>query len=118
MNQIKDMRTQVSTTEITWFDTQRALVEGGQGAKNPIFSGAHGIYNQTIIHESTRVPLAPSNTGVRRAIFCGAQAATVCFGKGSGPNKFTWNEELTNSSFTSRGVSNNCVNSGKPVTIH
>ena len=30
----------------------------------------------------------------RRAIFCGAQAAGVAFGKGGGKNKFTWKEQL------------------------
>lgn len=93
-NQIKDLRTEVSTTRITWFDTQRSLVEGGQGVKNPIFSGAHGIYNGTIIHESTRVPVSPSNAAVRRGIFAGAQAGCLCFGRGNSQNRFTWNEEL------------------------
>lgn len=46
-----------------------------------------------IIHEDTRVPLAPGTTTVRRAIFCGAQAACFGTGRDNSPNTMTWVEE-------------------------
>lgn len=90
--QYYDLRTKGTGTALSWADIQRALLEGGQGKDNAIFTGAVGLYNNTVIHVSDRVPSGAANT--RRAIFCGAQAAAVAFGKGNGPNTFTWVEEL------------------------
>ena len=92
--QVKDLRTHVSSTEITWYEVQKARLQGGQGQSNPIFTGAQGVYNGVIIHESSYVPAAPGNAQAYRALFCGAQAGNIAFGKGSGPNKMTWVEEL------------------------
>lgn len=94
--QVKDLRTEVSTSRVTWFDAQKARIQGGQTgeSENPIFSGALGVYNGVILHESTYVPLAPNTTAVRRAVFCGAQSGVVAFGKGAGPNRMTWVEEM------------------------
>lgn len=92
--QVKDLRTDVTTTRVTWFDAQKAAMQGGQIKDNPIFTGALGVYNGIILHESTYVPVSPDNSTVRRAIFCGAQAGAVAFGKGAGPNRMTWTEEL------------------------
>ena len=58
------------------------------------------MYNNTILHESTRIPLGSvSASGVggillRRAVFCGAQAAAVAFGRKSGKNTYSWREEM------------------------
>lgn len=90
--QVKDLKTDVSTSRITWFDAQKARVQGGE-MDNGIFTGALGIYNNTIIHESTRIPLAPSETDVRRAVFCGAQAVTMAFGQDNSSDRMTWVEE-------------------------
>lgn len=95
--QVTDMRTNTSTGQ--WLDIQKSAMQGGEVADNPIWNGALGVYNQTIIHSDTRIPqgvsgatsLAVSNT--RRAIFCGRQAAVMAFGKKSGPNRFQWSEE-------------------------
>lgn len=76
---VHQLRTDSTANRITWYDVMRARVQGGE-MENPIFNGALGEYNQVIIHESTRVPLAPSTTTVRRNVLCGAQAA--CFGTG------------------------------------
>jgi N4-gp56 family major capsid protein len=81
-----------------WADIQKAAMQGGQISDNPIFTGALGIYNGVILHESVRVPLVVGATGgttdVARAVLCGAQAAVMAFGRGYGKNTFTWNEEL------------------------
>lgn len=85
-------RAAASVSDMSWADIQRAAMEGGKISDNPIFTGALGVYNNTILHSSTRIPSAVANT--RRAIFCGAQAAAIAFGKGAGPNTMTWVEEL------------------------
>lgn len=93
--QIFQLRQQTSTGQ--WADIQKAVLTGGQIASNPIFTGATGMYNNTIIHEAVRVP---NTTGMaddsvyRRGVFCGAQAAAIAFGQNNGPNRTTWNEEL------------------------
>jgi N4-gp56 family major capsid protein len=84
-----------------WQDIQKAAITGGQISKNPIFNGALGVYNNVILHESTRIPAINTlggsgttfvNTG-RRAVLCGAQAAVFGTGQDSSPNKMSWYEE-------------------------
>lgn len=79
--QVYNLRTDATSSRITWYQTQRALVEGGAGEKNGIFTGALGEYNGVILHESTRIPEVTSN--VRRAVLCGAQSALMAFGQDS-----------------------------------
>lgn len=89
--QVTAMRTSTDTGQ--WLDIQKAAMSGGQVTKNPIYTGALGEYNGTIIHENTRLPSVVSNT--RRAVFAGAQACAVAFGQGyGGSSPFTWKEEL------------------------
>jgi len=91
-HQVTDLR--ISTSTGQWLDIQKAVLTGGKIGDNPIFTGALGVYNNVVLHESIRVPLAPGFTNVRRAIFCGAQAAIMGFGQDGTQNKMTWNEEL------------------------
>ena len=72
------LRTDATAARVTWYDVQKSLIQGGDGESNGIFTGALGIYNNVIMHESTRVPAVTSN--VRRTVICGAQAATLAFG--------------------------------------
>jgi hypothetical protein len=65
--------------------------EGGKtGTGNPIFTTALGEYHDTLIFRSNYVPTAVnSSTGAaistaRRAVFCGAQAGCLGYGKGYG----------------------------------
>ncbi len=88
--QIYDLRTSTDTGQ--WLDIQKSAMQGGQISKNPIYTGAHGEYNNVIIHESTRIPEVTSN--VRRAIFCGAQAAVMGFGMKQSIDSPNWYEEL------------------------
>lgn len=92
-NQVYSLRTDATAARVTWYDAQKARVQGGE-TDNPIFNGALGEYNGVVIHESTRVPLAPSTTQVRRAVFCGAQAALFATGRDNRPTTMTWVEEL------------------------
>lgn len=77
-----------------WQDIQKSALQGGQQTDNPLFTGALGVYNNTILHESIRVPASPNNANVKRAVLCGAQAACIAFGRGYGKDVFTWVEEL------------------------
>lgn len=92
--QVKDLRTEVSTSRVTWYGVQSAALTANGSASNPIFTGALGEYNGVILHESNYVPASPTVAACRRAIFAGSNAACVAFGKGDGPNRMTWVEEL------------------------
>lgn len=89
--QATQLRTNTNTGQ--WLDIQKAAMSGGQVTKNPIFTGALGEYNDTILHVNTRMPSVVANT--RRAVFCGAQAMACAYGSGSGGSMpYRWNEEL------------------------
>lgn len=90
--QVFDLRT--STTTGQWLDIQKAAMSGGQITKNPIYTGALGEYNGVILHVNTRIPAAPTNASARRAVFLGAQAAAIAFGREKGKNVYSWSEEL------------------------
>jgi len=57
---------------------------GGDVDTNPIFSGALGVYNGCVLHEWTRLPngIGANSATTRRAVFCGAQAASLAWGQG------------------------------------
>lgn len=97
--QVTSLRTTTSTGQ--WLDIQKAAMSGGKVGENPIFTGALGMYNGVVLHESTRVTLgcngstattAVANT--RRAVLCGAQAGVMGFGQGHSFKEFDWYEEL------------------------
>jgi len=81
-----------ATSDGEWLDIQKAALAGGIGAKSPIYSGALGEYNGVVLHQSTRVPSAVTN--VRRAVFCGAQAGNIAYGRMNSDNKILWDEEM------------------------
>lgn len=88
--QVTDLRQNTSTGQ--WLDIEKAAMAGMNSSKSPIYTGALGEYNGTILHSSTRVPTVTA--GVYRSIFCGAQAGGIAFGQDNGPNQMTWVEEL------------------------
>src|SRR5271166_88583 len=96
--QVTDIRTVVTTGQ--WLDIQKAAMTGGEVNDNPIFTGALGVYNNTILHSAFRIPQtvnAGTNVSIantRRAIFCGAQAAVMCYGQNNSDGEMTWVEEL------------------------
>lgn len=93
--QVTDLRTDASTAG-NWFDIQGKALQGGAGSKSPIYTGALGEYNNTIIHRSKRIPGPTTNAGgaAYRALFCGAQAGTVAFGQNySGVEGQKWVEK-------------------------
>lgn len=109
--QVVDMRTNTSTGQ--WLDIQKAALSGGDVSKNPIFSGALGVYNGVVLHNASRVTLGVSSTttvasSVRRAVLCGAQAAFIAFGGANTDSKMTWVEKTFDYD-NQLGVSAGCI---------
>ena len=111
--QLKALRKDAATAG-GWADIQKAAIQGGQTKDNPIFTGAAGMYNNVILHESTRVTTGVnSSTGAavantRRAVLCGAQSAAIAFGQGHSFKKMKWHEE-TKDYGNQLGVSVSCI---------
>lgn len=98
-SQTTSLRT--STTTGNWQDIQKAAMMGGQTTNNPIFKGSLGVYNNVILHESSRITpgvhstLGTAVANTRRAVLCGAQACALGYGqKFSGGENYNWVEEL------------------------
>lgn len=98
-NQVRALRT--NTSQGQWLDIQKAAMTGGKVNNNPIFTGALGVYNQTILYEAVRIPntvtanaSAGDQTPFRRAVFAGAQAGFMAFGQKTGTSaRASWDEE-------------------------
>lgn len=81
----------------SWADIQKAAIQGGQSTKNPIFTGALGVWNNVILVENPRIPAITTSQGAAtgyRAVFCGAQSAAFAVGQDNSPEKMSWVEEL------------------------
>jgi len=109
-NQAFQLRT--SMTEGDWAAVQSNAMKGGLITKNPLFTGALGMWNNTLIFEDARVCFgdneqagaeyhtdlgAPSTstTNIARSVFCGAQAAVFGVGRSETlPTRMRWVEEL------------------------
>lgn len=80
-----------------WLDIQKAAA-AAEGAKNPIFTGAMGMYNDVILHKHRNVIRfsdygAGANVNAGRALFLGAQAALIAYGDNETGTRFNWTEE-------------------------
>lgn len=90
-----DLRT--ATTGMTWADIQKAAA-ANQGQKNPIFTGAMGMYRGVILHSHQNV-IRFDNAGVdglqpaARASLLGAQSLVAAYGSPGSGLRFDWNEE-------------------------
>jgi len=74
---LTDIRTSAnSSATIKWHEIQRYAND--RGLKNPIFTGANGVYNKILLFDSNRI-YSP-RTSVRRNLFLGAQAGTFAIG--------------------------------------
>lgn len=72
------------TSDQRWVEAQQHA--NIRGEKNPIFTGALGMYNGVVVHQSGRIPrtaTGASNAKVSHALFLGAQAAV--FAEGEAP---------------------------------
>lgn len=93
--QVTDLRTNTSTGQ--WLDIQKAA--GVRGGKNPIFNGALGVYNNVVLHSHRNVVRfsdygSGGDVAAARALFLGAQAGAIAFGRGSDAGRYSWTEEL------------------------
>ncbi|WP_017757597.1 N4-gp56 family major capsid protein [Pseudacidovorax intermedius] len=80
-----------------WLDIQKAAA-AAEGAKNPIFTGAMGMYNDVILHKHRNVIRfsdygAGANLPAARALFLGSQAALVAYGDNESGTRYRWTEE-------------------------
>ena len=95
--QVTSLRTNTDTGQ--WLDIQKAAMQGGDVTKNPIFTGALGVYNGVVLHKASRVTqgvnssTGAAETDVRRAVLCGAQSAIIAFGSENGAERYSWVEE-------------------------
>ncbi len=89
---------QMRAQDTRWDNICNSAMQGGMIGNNPMISGALGVWDETVIMESSRIPYGDNGTGgikTRRALFLGAQAA-VCSGArlGGTPDSFRWVEKL------------------------
>ena len=78
------------TADEIWINAQQHA--NIRGNKNPIFSGALGMYDGVVIHQCNRVLRTETGSGgtkVGHALFLGAQAAVFAVG-----NNPTWEEDV------------------------
>ena len=65
-----------------------------RGSKNPIFTGALGVYDQLVIHEHEDIFYdsdgGSGGASIARAVLCGAQAGVIAYGDGQGAK---WHEK-------------------------
>ncbi len=96
--QVTDLRTSTSTGQ--WLDITKAIEMGHNTSRNPIYSGAIGMYNGVMLRAAYDVTNGVSAvdgsavTTVKRAVLLGGQACMMAFGQNNGPTKMIWNEEL------------------------
>lgn len=81
--QAYDLRTASSGN--TWWTIQQNLLSGGYAEKAGIFTGALGVFNGVVLHKTNRIKYgiqsSASTTASYRSVLCGADAATLAFGK-------------------------------------
>lgn len=96
--QVYNLRTNTNSGQ--WLDIQKAaLASGNRFADNPIWTGALGVYNNCILHESVRVRPAIATAGTyvtntRRAVLAGAQSLVFAYGQNSASGEMSWVEEV------------------------
>jgi hypothetical protein len=84
-NQVTQLRTNTSTGQ--WLDIQKAAMTGDGSKDNPILTGALGVYNGVILHESTRITHGVTRPPARRSPRpprgpAGRPAGAIGFGQG------------------------------------
>lgn len=93
--------TQLRNSSSDWRTIWDNAMQGGKIEGNPVIDGSLGIYNGCLLFESTRIPQGiHSGTGayfttVRRAVFFGAQACWMGWGRiGGNPTRLRWVESM------------------------
>lgn len=99
--QITDLKIEAQASgAISWADIQLAALAAKDSSNNPIYTGALGEFDGVVIRSAYDVtPGVNSSTGasvanVRRAVFLGAQAAAMAYGKNvSTGSPYKWVEK-------------------------
>lgn len=126
---VTDLRLDVAQSAYTsWPDIQ--MWANQRGMKNPIFTGALGVYNGVILYESTRIRPAQASSvdysSTRRNLFLGAQAGTFCVGNAydsieqsrvGKDNMMSWYEEIDDYG-NEKGISCGCIFGVKKTTFN
>lgn len=96
--QVTALRTNAGTNG--WLDITKAALTGESTTKNPIYTGALGEWNGTILRRNQDVTLGVNSTSattsvanVRRAVLLGAQSAVCAYGMKNG-SRYRWHEAL------------------------
>ena len=98
-DQVKDLKNNTDSSG-EWFDIHQSAMQGGDITQNPIFTGAIGMFDGVVLHESENVPQGVHSStalpvpNTRRAIFAGAQACHIAFGMNNRDSTMDWAEEL------------------------
>jgi N4-gp56 family major capsid protein len=114
--QVRDLKNNFQAGE--WGNIFGMAMQGGQVTGNPIWTGAIGVYENTVMHADANVPwgsstqnqiMLPNGTltasptvlgtaSVARAVFMGAQALSIAFGVADNvegrPLRMRWYEEI------------------------
>jgi N4-gp56 family major capsid protein len=114
--QVRDLKNNFQAGE--WGNIFGMAMQGGQVTGNPIFTGAIGVYENTVLHADANVPWGSSTqnqillpngtlvasptvlgtTSVARGVFMGAQALSIAFGSADNvegkPLRVRWYEEI------------------------
>lgn len=102
-NVSRDMQTNATQGQVTWYHNFLAAMKGGKIADNPIyrtpgggdiFSRSLGEYKNCILTENYRIPTAPSQANTYRNVLCAAQSGIVAFGQRYGGRRMSWKEKL------------------------
>ena len=97
MNPWQEYSLRTSTSTGQWLDIQKAAM-GAEGRKNPVMTGALGMYNKVVLHCHDALIRftdygSGTNLAATRALFMGVQAGVIAFGSPGTGLRFDWMEE-------------------------
>jgi len=107
---VKALRTAVSASAVSWTTIQQEV--GPRDLSNPIFTGAMGMYNGCVIHESEFVPRQAAEPETWNMLL-GANAGSFALGNAHGggvstPGMFKWNEQIDDYT-NKKGIGTSCI---------
>lgn len=97
-----------------------------RGDKNPLFTGAMGMWNNVVLHSSPRVPVTTGSPDIAHSLFLGANAGVVAWGNAyskldqdgpmGGDNFMSWFERKSDYG-NERGVAAGAIFGMKPAVF-
>jgi len=102
MHTFQAFQLRTSTTTNDWLDITKQAT-AAMGEKSRLYKNSLGEYADVILHKhrnvirfndyGTTVGSGKPDLAAARALFLGAQAGLIAYGQGSGPTRYSWNEE-------------------------